>query len=140
MRKFTKLAVLTALITFFTVSCVHNKCGHGKIVKKGAITMEINYGEKGSKESFKAQYTHGMTVLQALQSVAKVETYVVNNKYVFVTSINDVKGKRGVTAWYYNINGKSPGKLAFSKRIRGGDIIAWRYVKDVCSRRVNYRK
>ena len=140
MRKITSLAVLTAIITLFTVSCVYKECGHSKTVGKGKITMEINYGEKRSKESFKVQYTHGMTALQALQSAVKVETYVVKNKYVFVTSINDVKGKRGLMAWYYSINGKSPGELAFSKRIKVGDIIAWRYVKDVCSKKVNCKK
>jgi hypothetical protein len=75
-------------------------------------------------------------VLEALQTVAAVETHPVG-KYVFVTSIDGVKGTRGETAWHYTVDGESPGELAYSKVLAGTEHVTWVYKKDVCSWKVD---
>lgn len=119
-----------------------DKSHHGDLKegeKYSPVTVVLNYGKDKNTKQIKVDYIKGMTVLQALQSVAKVETYA-KGKYVFVTSINEVKGKRGNMAWYYKINGKSPKELAFYRKIHPNDIIEWRFVKDVCSKTVDCEK
>lgn len=78
----------------------------------------------------------GKTVLEVLQAVAIVETDPVD-QYVFVTAIDGVKGKRGEMAWYYTVDDKTLGELAYSKVLNGTERVKWSYKKDVCSRKVD---
>jgi hypothetical protein len=40
-------------------------------------------------------------------------------------------------AWYYTINGKPVGKVAYSQLVSAGDTYSWNYTKDVCSGKVD---
>jgi hypothetical protein len=100
------------------------------------IVVEIDYGGIQPSRTVEVSSTKGKTALEILQTVATVETHPVG-KYVFVTSIDGVAGKRGETAWYYTVDGDSPGELAYSKALNGTERIKWTYKKDVCSWKVD---
>lgn len=99
--------------------------------KSRFVTVEINYGEQKKAETIQVECPDKMTALEALQYAADVETHPVS-QYVFVTGINGVNGVRGEKAWYYTVNGEKP-QLAINQPVKAGDVISWRYVKDVCS-------
>jgi hypothetical protein len=96
------------------------------------ILVEINYGTKIEKSEVTLNGNKSVSALEATLHAAKVETHPVG-QYVFVVSINDVAGVRGVNAWYYEINGKPANVLAINYEIKSGDRITWIYRKDVCS-------
>jgi hypothetical protein len=96
----------------------------------------IDYGDVQETREAETQWTNGVTALEALKSVAQVETHQVND-YIFVTSIDGVKGKRGDKAWYYEINGKRADKLAFRRVLDKDDSTKWTYKQDVCSPKVD---
>ncbi len=96
------------------------------------VTVEIDYG--GLQQSRKAEiaWKQGITALEALRSVTKIETRQ-NGDSVFVTSIDGVEGKNGDKAWYYDINGKRATSVANKCILNEGDRMRWEYTKDVCS-------
>jgi len=100
------------------------------------IVVEIDYGNARPSRITEVPSLKGKTVLELLQMVAIVETHPVE-QYVFVTSIDGVKGKRGETAWYYTVDGKSPGELAYSKVLDDTERVKWAYKKDICSWKVD---
>ena len=100
------------------------------------MKVGIDYGGVHETREAEAQWKEGVTALEVLQSVAQTETHQVND-YVFVTSIDGVKGKRGVMAWYYEINGKRADKLAFERVLHKDDSTMWIYKQDVCSPKVD---
>lgn len=95
--------------------------------------VKIDYGGMKPSRTVRIPTEKGKTVLQMLQTVARVETQPVAS-YVFVTAIDGVEGKRGEMAWYYTIDDKSPEELAFTRVLDGTeDAVQWVYKKDVCS-------
>lgn len=100
------------------------------------ITVEIDYGSVRPSRTVEAALAKDRTALEVLQAVATVETHPVN-QYVFVTAIDKVEGKRGEMAWYYEVDGKSADKLAYSNVINDAKCIKWTYKKDVCSCKVD---
>jgi hypothetical protein len=105
--------------------------------KKGCqVSVEIDYAGNLPLREEEIVLAKGMTALSALQAVAEVKTHHIG-EYVFVVAIDGVEGVRGENAWYYTINGKNPGELAYSKIIEGPAQIKWSYQKDVCSWKVD---
>lgn len=100
------------------------------------IVMEIDYGNVRPSRTVEVLGVKNRTVLEALQTVATVETEPVG-EYVFVTSIDGLKGKRGEMAWYYTVDGKRADELAYSKVLNDDKRVSWVYKKDVCSLRVD---
>lgn len=103
------------------------------------ITVEIDYGNNRPSRTVETSSEKGRTALEVLQAVATVETHPVN-QYVFVTAIDKVEGKRGEMAWYYEVDGKSADKLAYSNVIGDAKRIKWTYKKDVCSEKVDKKE
>jgi hypothetical protein len=104
----------------------------GKSIKRETI-VKIDYGDMKPSRTVRISAEKGKTVLEMLQTVACVETHPVAG-YVFVTGIDGVKGKRGEMAWYYTIDDKAPGELAYTRVLDGTEgAIQWFYKKDVCS-------
>jgi hypothetical protein len=130
MNQFKNFMIILTAISFIW-GCTSKK--HDKDIK---VFVEINYGSKIEKTALNIAENKDLTVLEAIQHIAVVETHPVD-KYVFVTSINGVKGERGITAWYYEVNGKPTGTLAINKMLKNGDRVAWLYKKDVCSQSVD---
>lgn len=98
------------------------------------VKLIVDYGD--SKENFEKDITsqRQLTALEALQYASVVETHPVG-KHVFVSSIDSVQTIIGVKAWYYKVNGASPGVLAINNKINNGDTIRWIYKEDVCSKK-----
>lgn len=101
-----------------------------------SVNVGIDYGDTRQSREAEAQWKEGITALEALRSVAQVETHKVDN-YIFVTSIDGVKGKRGDKAWYYEINGKRADKLAYERVLHKDDSTKWIYTQDACSPKVD---
>ena len=96
------------------------------------VTVEIDYG--GLQQSRKAEivWKQGITALEVLQSVAKIETKQAC-EFIFVNSIDGVEGKKGDKAWYYDVNDKRATSFAYKCILNEGDRMRWEYTKDVCS-------
>ncbi len=126
MKTISKISAVFILLTIFCVVACANE----------SVNVGIDYGGKRQSRNAETHWKEGVTALEALQSVAQVEIHQVDN-YVFVTSIDDVKGKRGGNAWYYEINGQRADKLAFERVLLKGDSTKWIYTQDVCSPKVD---
>ena len=100
------------------------------------VKVGIDYSGVHETREVETQWTEGVTALEVLESIAQVETHQVKD-YIFVTSIDGVKGKRGDKAWYYEINGKRADKLAFRRVLNKNESTRWIYAQDVCSRKVD---
>ncbi|MGB4521577.1 MAG: DUF4430 domain-containing protein [Candidatus Omnitrophota bacterium] len=112
----------------------------GSDINSKNIAVVIDYGNVQASRTVEVSSVKGKTILELLQAVATVETHPVGQN-VFVTSIDGVEGKRGEMAWYYTVDDKSPGKLAYSKILDGTEqVIKWAYKKDVCSWKVDGKK
>lgn len=128
------------LLIFLTFSCLNSfSSNKGKEEQSKQVIVEIDFGGKQDNQQIAVVWEKGITALEALQKAADVKTHPVG-QHVFVTTIGQVEAKRGDMAWYYCINGQAPKKLAISQIIKAGDTISWRYVKDVCSGKVNVCK
>lgn len=100
------------------------------------MVIEIDYGSIRPSRIIEVPLVKASTVLELLQAVAEVKTHPVG-RYVMVVSIDGIEGKRGQMAWYYTVDGKSPGKVANSNVLNGAHHIKWEYKKDVCSSKVD---
>jgi len=96
------------------------------------VTIEINYGGMQQNREAKVAWKQGVTALEALQSIATVQTKQIG-EYLLVVSIDGVEGKRGDKAWYYDLNGKHATSVASKYVLQEGDHLKWIYTKDVCS-------
>ena len=96
------------------------------------ITIEIDYGGLQQSRKVEIKWKQGITALEALQSVAQIETKQIG-EFILVTSIDSIKGQSGTNAWYYNINGKHATSFANKCILNEGDRMRWEYTKDVCS-------
>ena len=103
--------------------------------EKQTIKVEIDFGKGKEILTKEVSKEQNITALEALQLAATVETHAVGS-YVFVTSINNTKAKKGKTAWYYKVNGKSPKVLAINNELKNGDVVRWVFKQDVCSKKV----
>lgn len=130
MRKLT-IGMAACLVLAMVAVFVGTPSGAAGVGKK--VKVVIEYGNGRPSRSVEAAVTPGETVLGVLQTVASVETHPVD-RYVFVTGIDGVQGKRGEMAWYYTIDGRSPEQLAVAKVVdeQVGQI-TWTYRQDVCS-------
>lgn len=126
MRTISRISVAFICLTVFCAAvCASEK-----------MRVGIDYGGAHETREAETQWKEGVTALEVLKSVAQVETHKVND-YVFVTSIDGVKGRRGDKAWYYEINGKRADKLAFKRVLNKDESTKWIYTQDVCSPKVD---
>lgn len=104
--------------------------------QKDVVTVVVDYGGLQPERIIEVRWQEGYTAMRALQHAARIETYALGN-YVFVTSIDGVKGERGVKGWYYTLNGNAATALAIHAQVQSGDVIRWIFKDDVCSARVD---
>lgn len=138
MVKIVRIIAVAAFCILSSVAVAAQAGDQSAYVNEGTkkIVVEIDYGNVRPSRIVEIPSVQGKTALQVLQTVATVETHPVG-QYVFVTSIDGVAGRRGEMAWYYTIDDKSPGELAYSKVLHGTQRIKWIYKKDVCSWKVD---
>lgn len=96
------------------------------------ITVEIDYGGRQQSRKVEITWKQGITALEALQSVAKIETKQAD-EFILVNSIDSVEGQSGARVWYYDINGKRATSVANKCILGQDDYMKWEYTKDVCS-------
>jgi hypothetical protein len=104
--------------------------------KEFSVKVIVDYGEAKSLKEASIISNHPLTALEALQHVSVVETHPVK-EHVFVSSIDSVRTNIGVKAWYYKVNGESPGLLAINNTLNNGDTLNWIYKTDVCSHTID---
>ncbi|WKZ15787.1 MAG: DUF4430 domain-containing protein [Candidatus Jettenia caeni] len=100
------------------------------------VTVEIDSGGLHQNREVEIPWKQGITALEVLQSVAKIETQQ-KGEHFLVTSIDKVEGQVGDKVWYYHINGKRATSFANTCILNEGDRMKWEYAKDVCSCMVN---
>jgi hypothetical protein len=110
-------AMGTILTLTFLSDCMTNKTD-----SEISVTVQINYGMQKTMRDTLIKVDAGITVLEALQHVSNVETHP-KGKHVFVTSVDSVKGLRGVMGWYYEVNHKPTKKLAINQPLQNGDVL-----------------
>ncbi len=134
----TMIILLVSIMVSVAGQARENKVSSSSPSTK-TVVVEVDFGNRKELKSVSLKWEPSLTALEALQKVAEVKTHPVGD-YVFVTEIDQVESERGKMAWYYTINGKSPKQLAISQPVKAGDTIRWRYVKDVCSEKVDGTK
>ncbi len=139
MDRIARFVVVVALcISSVTIleSWVGNRTSYANENNK-SIVVEIDYWNVCPSRTVEVPWVKDRTVLEALQTVATVETHPVG-QYVIVTSIDGVEGKRGEMAWYYTVDGESADKIAYSNVLNNDmEHIKWVYKQDVCSKKVD---
>lgn len=121
-------SLLAIVFLFITTSC-DNKPNN---TSNSFVYIQVQLNDSSQQKNVVIPWYDGITALTALQYSSIVETKPVG-KYLFVTAIDNVHGIRGVKAWYYKVNGKSPKNLAVNNYVSPNDTIRWIYKKDVCS-------
>jgi hypothetical protein len=135
---FRKLCFIMAAAFFMIllVSGAYAENTPAKTAGAKTIILEIDYGKIKPSRSVELCLDGERTVLEVLETAAVVETHPVAG-YVFVTAVDGVKGERGKTAWYYQVDGKPSSKLAYTRPAEGAKHIKWSYQEDVCSGKVD---
>ncbi|HBX88128.1 MAG TPA: hypothetical protein DEG09_05865 [Marinilabiliaceae bacterium] len=101
-----------------------------------SVKLIVDFGESKPGLTLDITSNRRLTALEVLQHATVVETHPVG-KYVFVSAIDGLSTIRGDKAWYYKVNGTSPGVIAINNRLNNGDTVCWMYKKDVCSQKVD---
>lgn len=127
--------IVSIFVVVILAVCVMNQILFADEESKN-IVVEIDYGDIRPSRTVNTSYREGMSALELLQTVSKVETHPVD-QYIFVVSIDGVYGKRGDMAWYYTVDGKSADKLAYLNPLNNAKRIKWVYKKDTCSEKVD---
>jgi hypothetical protein len=96
------------------------------------VTVEIDYGGLQQNSKVETKWKQGITALEALKSVAQVETRIIG-EHLLVASIDGVEGQIGTKVWYYSINGKRATLFANKCILNEDDCMRWTYTKDICS-------
>lgn len=94
------------------------------------ITVRITYGNGTPDTVVETAYKEGDTALEVLSKAAKITT--AKGKYKFVRSINGKKSVPGVYGWFYLVNGKSPGKMASTYKLKDAHSMTWYYKVEQC--------
>ncbi|MBK8808191.1 MAG: DUF4430 domain-containing protein [Bacteroidales bacterium] len=131
MKHFKIISILSIALL---ISCTEKAAKETVLADTDATQqyITVQWGDSTTIETSTVTWYEGITALTALQNAAIVETHPVE-KHIFVTSINGKQTQRGITAWYYTVNRKSPDKLAFRNQLQVNDTIKWIFKKDVCS-------
>ncbi len=92
------------------------------------ITVDIHFGDADkSKQTYEVDWTEGLTVLTALQYLVPVETYPLENKYIFVSSIDGKKSEVMKSFWAYFLNGEKAHKIAATQLLSKGVHVSWEF-------------
>lgn len=88
--------------------------------------MTIDYADKKPLEIIEVEFTQGMTALELLQRAAKTSTKKVG-KYIFVSSINEVKSHSKNMGWFYEIDGVGAKKMASDNILKEVKKVKWTF-------------
>ena len=131
-----KKVILFCLIVSWLIAGTIMPAMSGDSAEK--LVINIDYGGVIPARSVEMSLVKDKTVLEVLLAIAQVQTHPVG-KYVIVTAIDGVEGRRGDMAWYYTLDGKSPGEVAYTKKADDVKQISWEFKQDVCSKTVDIK-
>ncbi|MEE8587987.1 MAG: DUF4430 domain-containing protein [Sulfurimonadaceae bacterium] len=123
--------VLLSLLPLTLSAADENHAAALLLENKKSITVEIDYGGLRPSRTIKTAYVEGMSALKLLQQVAKVKTHKAG-AFVFVKSIDKVKGEAGKMGWFYSVDGVSAKKLAKSYILTDVKAMKWSYKVEAC--------
>ncbi len=139
LRRMLNTSAGILLLAFIGISCNSPETIAGPEAKPINVTVQIDFGGNPETAVRHLEWKkEKLTALLALQSVAEVETHP-EGSYIFVSSIDGVKGEKGKKVWYYTVNGAKSGKLAAWNELKDGDVVRWTYTQDICSKKVDKR-
>ena len=95
------------------------------------ITITIDYGGALPERTVTATLHDGATALQLLQKVARVTTKQVGT-FLFVRSVDGVKGEPGKMGWFYAVDGRPAKELAVIRKMDGAATMRWYYAVEAC--------
>ncbi len=95
------------------------------------MTVTIHYGGGHPDKTAETTYTPGMSALEVLRQVSRVETSETGS-YTFVRSIDGVRSQIGKFGWFYLIDGKSVPKTADAFRLENAQTMTWIYKVEAC--------
>lgn len=95
------------------------------------MTVTIHYGDGHPDKTAETTYTPGMSALEVLQKVSRVEISQTGS-YTFVRSIDGVRSQIGRFGWFYLIDGKSIAKTADTFRLENAQTMTWVYKVEAC--------
>lgn len=95
------------------------------------LTVTIQYGNGIPDKTVETTYTPGMSALEVLKQVSRVETSK-TGPYLFVRSIDGVKSQVGKFGWFYLIDGENVPKTAQSTLLQEAKTMTWIYKVEAC--------
>ena len=95
------------------------------------ITITIDYAGAMPERTVTTTLTEGATALQLLEQVAAVTTKKVG-KFLFVRSIDGIKGEPGKMGWFYAVDGIPAKELAVTREMNGSTSMRWYYAVEAC--------
>ena len=113
------------LVVALTALVVPVACGGAEAGEDGGTAALWITRDRGTRVLYEGTVPSGLTVLQALDRVADIETRFGGR---FVQSIDGVEGSlTGGSDWFYFVNGVAADRSAAEYRLRDGEIAWWDY-------------
>lgn len=109
-----------SLILFFAVTLWSNP-----------IEVTIIYGDTKPDKVVMSEYTEGITALELLKKVSRVETEQ-KEKFTFVRSVDGKKSVIGKFGWFYLIDGQSVHTMAQNYVLKDAKTMTWVYKVEAC--------
>ncbi|MFZ2890288.1 DUF4430 domain-containing protein [Sulfuricurvum sp.] len=95
------------------------------------IEVTIIYGNEKPDKVITTDYPKGITALELLKSVSRVET-AQKGKFTFVRSVDGVQSVVGKFGWFYLIDGQSVHKMAQNYVLEDAKTMTWVYKVEAC--------
>jgi len=95
------------------------------------LTVFLHYGNAKADKVIETTYLPGMSALDVLKQISRVETSKTGN-YLFVRSIDGVQSQIGKFGWFYLIDGESVNTTAENFRVKDAKTMTWIYKVEAC--------
>lgn len=103
----------------------------GTVLWADPIEVTIIYGNDKPDKVVNAEYAEGMSALELLEKVSRVETSQ-SGPFTFVRSIDGVQSVIGKYGWFYMINGEATHKMAQNYLLKDVMSMTWVYRVEAC--------
>jgi hypothetical protein len=95
------------------------------------LTVTIRYGSAIPDKTVETTYAPGMSALEVLRKVSRVETSQTGS-YLFVRSIDGVRSQVGKFGWFYTIDDKNVDRTAQNYLLQNARTMTWIYKVEAC--------
>jgi len=95
------------------------------------LTVTLHYGDVKPDKVIEMTYSSGMSALDALNRISRVETSK-TGQYRFVRSIDGVQSQIGKFGWFYLIDGESVNAMAENFILNDAKTMTWVYKVEAC--------